>query len=113
MTEVNSGSEDEDSEADCLDYLEREEQFKVYGAVPKSDDSGTTEAIMTIGQHHSVIMGDDRFASQAEPPKEAAIQKHAGEEVNDGGTQQATSTSSTSVGTVTHTNHGKYTTPNN
>ena len=106
----DSESEDEDSEADCLDYLEQEEQFKFNGAVPKSDDSDTTEAIMTVGQHHSVMMGDDRFASQAEPPEEADIQQHPGEEVNDGGTQQATSTSSTSstsVGTITHTNHGK------
>ena len=103
----DSESEDEDSKTDGLDYPEQEEQFKVDGAVPKSDDSGTTEAIMTVGQHHNVMIGDDKFASHDEPAGEA-IQQHTSEEVNDGGNQQATPSS---VDIVTHSDHGMF--PNN
>ena len=60
-------SESED-EADCLDYHEQEEEFKFYGAVPKSDDSGTTEAIMTVEQHHNVIESDDRLVEHKRMP---------------------------------------------
>ena len=108
----DSESDDEESKADGLDYREQEEEFKFYGAVPKSDDSGTTEAMMTTEQHRHTVIGDDRFASHAEPAEEA-VRQHTGEEVNDdSGDQKVTSTIPTNSDVVAHGMFPNSTTPN-
>ena len=111
---------DEDTEANGLDYNGEEEEFKFCGAVPdqsKSDHSGRAEAMVTDEQPYNATEGDDSFAPRVEFAEEAsAVQQRMSEEVNDDSkNQQTTSTvafNSTSAGVRVAHNFDNGTFPN-